>query len=103
MARTEIANLHSERDNYEEAMKKAFMRGVCALNMEAMNMFKANDEAVEPKEPLNRDKQGLMSFLICSTISAKPVCLVSQSTGLKIIKDLQTCICLFYIDLYENA
>lgn len=31
--------LHRERDHYEENMKKAFMRGVCALNMEAMNMF----------------------------------------------------------------
>ena len=28
-----------ERMTYEEGMKKAFMRGVCALNMEAMNMF----------------------------------------------------------------
>ena len=31
--------LHREREHYEENMKKAFMRGVCALNMEAMNMF----------------------------------------------------------------
>ena len=46
VARAEIANLHNERDSYEETMKKAFMRGVCALNMEAMNMFKgkANDD-----------------------------------------------------------
>jgi len=28
-----------ERVSFEEGMKKAFMRGVCALNMEAMNMF----------------------------------------------------------------
>ena len=48
-ARLEIASLHSERDNYEETMKKAFMRGVCALNMEAMNMFKekANEDGDE--------------------------------------------------------
>ena len=38
-ARTEVSRLHEERDRYEETMKKAFMRGVCALNMEAMNMF----------------------------------------------------------------
>lgn len=34
-----MAKLHAERDHYEETMKKAFMRGVCALNMEAMTMF----------------------------------------------------------------
>lgn len=28
-----------ERVTFEDGMKKAFMRGVCALNMEAMNMF----------------------------------------------------------------
>ena len=38
-ARAEVQRLHMERDRYEETMKKAFMRGVCALNMEAMNMF----------------------------------------------------------------
>ena len=33
-------------------MKKAFMRGVCALNMEAMNMFKGkgSDETEIPLE-----------------------------------------------------
>lgn len=34
-----MTKLHAERDYYEESMKKAFMRGVCALNMEAMAMF----------------------------------------------------------------
>lgn len=38
-SRVEVTKLHAERDHYEEAMKKAFMRGVCALNMEAMSMF----------------------------------------------------------------
>ena len=32
-ARSEVATLHTDRDSYEENMKKAFMRGVCALNM----------------------------------------------------------------------
>ncbi|XP_033828383.1 centrosomal protein POC5 [Periophthalmus magnuspinnatus] len=36
---TEIQRLRLERERYEESMKKAFMRGVCALNMEALNMF----------------------------------------------------------------
>jgi centrosomal protein POC5 len=38
-ARQEVRRLHDERDRYEETMKKAFMRGVCALNLEAMTMF----------------------------------------------------------------
>ena len=44
MARTEIARLHAERERYEETMKKAFMRGVCALNLEAMSMFREGEE-----------------------------------------------------------
>ncbi|XP_033098035.1 centrosomal protein POC5-like [Anneissia japonica] len=43
-SRQEVAKLHAEREHYEEAMKKAFMRGVCALNMEAMSMFHQSDE-----------------------------------------------------------
>ncbi|NWV31183.1 POC5 protein, partial [Grantiella picta] len=37
--KAEILRLHNERDQYEDSMKKAFMRGVCALNLEAMTMF----------------------------------------------------------------
>ena len=36
--------LQAEREQYEENMKKAFMRGVCALNMEAMTMFSNENE-----------------------------------------------------------
>lgn len=43
-SRLEVKRLYVQRDRYEEAMKKAFMRGVCALNMEAMNMFHGDDE-----------------------------------------------------------
>ncbi|NWH38176.1 POC5 protein, partial [Chloropsis hardwickii] len=39
--RAEILRLHCERDQYEDTMKKAFMRGVCALNLEAMTMFQS--------------------------------------------------------------
>ena len=39
--------MHSERECYEETMKKAFMRGVCALNMEAMNIFKGETDTNE--------------------------------------------------------
>lgn len=38
-AEAEIQKLHLERERYEDSMKKAFMRGVCALNMEALSMF----------------------------------------------------------------
>ncbi|CAN9513309.1 unnamed protein product [Ophioblennius macclurei] len=38
-AQTEIHRLRIERERYEDSMKKAFMRGVCALNMEALSIF----------------------------------------------------------------
>lgn len=46
-AQAEIQRLHSERERYEEAMKKAFMRGVCALNMEALSMFHTGEGRAE--------------------------------------------------------
>ena len=48
-ARNEVAKLHTERDGYEENMKKAFMGGVCALNMEAMSMFRDGEGDEEKK------------------------------------------------------
>ncbi|XP_026178405.1 centrosomal protein POC5 [Mastacembelus armatus] len=42
-AQAEIQRLHLERERYEESMKKAFMRGVCALNIEALSMFHATE------------------------------------------------------------
>jgi len=38
-AQEEIARLKVERDDHDEGLKKAFMRGVCALNMEAMSVL----------------------------------------------------------------
>ncbi|XP_041868762.1 centrosomal protein POC5 isoform X2 [Corvus kubaryi] len=46
--KAEILRLHSERDHYEDTMKKAFMRGVCALNLEAMSMFQSKDSRPDP-------------------------------------------------------
>lgn len=46
-AEAEIQRLHFERERYEESMKKAFMRGVCALNMEALNMFQSTETRAE--------------------------------------------------------
>ncbi|CAH1789356.1 unnamed protein product [Owenia fusiformis] len=46
-ARVEVSKLHKEREKYEEMMKKAFMRGVCALNLEAMTMFHGEDQGTQ--------------------------------------------------------
>ncbi|XP_030842635.1 centrosomal protein POC5 isoform X1 [Strongylocentrotus purpuratus] len=50
-SRVEVTKLHAERDYYEESMKKAFMRGVCALNMEAMAMFHDGEEGSGQPHP----------------------------------------------------
>ncbi|KAK9522658.1 hypothetical protein VZT92_019107 [Zoarces viviparus] len=42
-AQAEIQRLRLERERYEESTKKAFMRGVCALNMEALGMFNTTE------------------------------------------------------------
>ena len=44
-AHAEMAQLRRVRDVNEESMKKALMRGVCALNMEAMSMFRPPGDA----------------------------------------------------------
>ena len=44
-SRAEVQRLNAEREKYEETMKKAFMRGVCALNLEAMSMFQNEEGA----------------------------------------------------------
>lgn len=31
--------MQHEKEHFEDSMKKAFMRGVCALNLEAMTIF----------------------------------------------------------------
>ncbi|KAK2837366.1 hypothetical protein Q5P01_014578 [Channa striata] len=47
-AKTEIQRLQQERERSEESMKKAFMRGVCALNIEALSMFHTTEGQQEP-------------------------------------------------------
>ncbi|XP_072462479.1 centrosomal protein POC5 isoform X2 [Notamacropus eugenii] len=44
-ARTEIQKLQCEKEEFEESMKKAFMRGVCALNLEAMSIFQGRSDS----------------------------------------------------------
>lgn len=53
-AQAEIQRLQLERERYEESMKKAFMRGICALNMEALGIFKSTEPA-----PGSQDQHGL--------------------------------------------
>ena len=54
-AQNEIGGLRADREQFEERMKKGFMRGVCALNLEAMTMFREGEEDskenVEPVQP----------------------------------------------------
>jgi centrosomal protein POC5 len=46
-AKAEIQKMQQEKDHFEDSMKKAFMRGVCALNLEAMTIFQNKNEAGE--------------------------------------------------------
>lgn len=50
--RQSLSEMQEERQHYEEKMKQAFMRGVCALNMEAMGVFQSRDNQslLEPHE-----------------------------------------------------
>ncbi|XP_060091818.1 centrosomal protein POC5 isoform X2 [Heteronotia binoei] len=42
-ARNKLLEMQNKRQDYEDAMKKAFMRGVCALNLEAMTIFQGKE------------------------------------------------------------
>ena len=64
MARMEIARLHAERERYEETMKKAFMRGVCALNLEAMSMFREGEEGGRRPPPPASSSDGTFSGIV---------------------------------------
>ncbi|XP_073440208.1 centrosomal protein POC5 isoform X2 [Dendrobates tinctorius] len=57
-ARAEVSRLHAERGQFEGSMKKAFMRGVCALNMEAMSMFQGREGRAEQDHPPMREDPG---------------------------------------------
>ncbi|KFP33184.1 Centrosomal protein POC5 [Colius striatus] len=56
--KAEMLRLHSEREQYEDTMKKAFMRGVCALNLEAMTMFQGKDSRTDPDVGSRRNDNG---------------------------------------------
>ncbi|KAG8524611.1 Centrosomal protein POC5 [Galemys pyrenaicus] len=44
-AKAEIQRMQHEKELFEDSMKKAFMRGVCALNLEAMTIFQNRADA----------------------------------------------------------
>ncbi|XP_069348453.1 centrosomal protein POC5 [Eulemur rufifrons] len=47
-AKAEIQRMQHEKEHFEDSMKKAFMRGVCALNLEAMTIFQnRNDTGID--------------------------------------------------------
>ncbi|XP_013006496.1 centrosomal protein POC5 isoform X1 [Cavia porcellus] len=43
-AKAEVQRMQQEKEQFEDSMKKAFMRGVCALNLEAMTMFQNRND-----------------------------------------------------------
>uniref|UniRef100_A0A8C2WT28 Centrosomal protein POC5 n=1 Tax=Cyclopterus lumpus TaxID=8103 RepID=A0A8C2WT28_CYCLU len=63
-AQAENQRLRLERERYEESMKKAFMRGVCALNMEALGMFHTTEG--RPGQPSVHDQHGLGRVITAS-------------------------------------
>nr|XP_002130350.1 centrosomal protein POC5 [Ciona intestinalis]XP_026691867.1 centrosomal protein POC5 [Ciona intestinalis] len=76
-SRSEISKLEHGRRVFEEDMKKAFMRSVCALNLEAMTMFQtpesedtSRDENI-PDVTEDRDVTG-MTQNIQPSVTEKP-------------------------------
>ncbi|XP_055056116.2 centrosomal protein POC5 [Misgurnus anguillicaudatus] len=62
-AQSEIQRLHAEREHYEDSMKKAFMRGVCALNIEALSMFNTGETGrLDRDAPPSSDEPGTSSM-----------------------------------------
>ncbi|XP_066887270.1 centrosomal protein POC5 isoform X4 [Kogia breviceps] len=47
-AKAEIQRMQHEKEHFEDSMKKAFMRGVCALNLEAMTIFQNRGDTAPP-------------------------------------------------------
>ncbi|XP_069483560.1 centrosomal protein POC5 isoform X4 [Ambystoma mexicanum] len=57
-AKAEIQQLLGDREQFEGSMKKAFMRGVCALNMEAMTMFHGRESRLDTDHSNRREDAG---------------------------------------------
>nr|CAB3264991.1 centrosomal protein POC5 [Phallusia mammillata] len=91
-SRDEVQRLHDERDRYEETMKKAFMRGVCALNLEAMTMFNAEEENTTTTEEV-RTLAAAVDALTCASSDAeqpqrtKPAVNQTRRTGDSLLRN----------------
>ncbi|XP_014670457.1 PREDICTED: centrosomal protein POC5-like isoform X2 [Priapulus caudatus] len=59
-ARREISRLLTSRQDWEDSMKTAFMRGVSALNMDTLGAFQPTSESGAPGRP-RQDGEGSMS------------------------------------------
>jgi hypothetical protein len=46
-----------DNNEHDDGLKKAFMRGVCALNMEAMSVLLKNDNESETTTTNNHEEQ----------------------------------------------
>jgi len=70
-AHAEIAGMRADRDQFEERMKKGFMRGVCALNLEAMTMFKEDEGTKENCEPVQPEGRQAASETVMSPVHSE--------------------------------
>uniref|UniRef100_A0A5F9D1T8 Centrosomal protein POC5 n=1 Tax=Oryctolagus cuniculus TaxID=9986 RepID=A0A5F9D1T8_RABIT len=57
-AKAEIQRMQQEKEHFEDSMKKAFMRGVCALNLEAMTIFQSRGDAGTDCASTRREEHG---------------------------------------------
>ncbi|XP_029295734.1 LOW QUALITY PROTEIN: centrosomal protein POC5 [Cottoperca gobio] len=74
-AQAEIQRLRLERERYEDSMKKAFMRGVCALNMEALGMFQTTEGQTEkPPDHDQHDIQPPPDAATLAHLQTHPIC-----------------------------
>ena len=54
-AHDEIIRLRSERTDHDEVIRKAFLRGVCALNMEAMGVLLKDQHCFDGSDSSRRE------------------------------------------------
>lgn len=80
VSKLEIEKYKLEMAKHEENMKKALMRGVCALNLEAMSIFNENSSTSGSKTSLNNEEpiptlqnQFLSSFNNLQNLEPKPL------------------------------
>ena len=73
-ANEEIARLRADHGEHDEGLKKAFMRGVCALNMEAMSVLLKNQHGTESNEEQSRRALLRMFTEVLRTVEETSLC-----------------------------